>query len=38
MTFEAAAVVMGITAGAARANAAKAMATLRRSVGSRDQW
>jgi RNA polymerase sigma factor (sigma-70 family) len=38
MTFEAAAVVMGITAGAARANASKAMATLRRSVGSRDQW
>ena len=38
MTFEAAAVVMGITAGAARANAAKAMATLRRSVGSREDW
>ena len=38
MTFEAAAVVMGITAGAARANAAKAMATLRRSVGSREEW
>jgi len=38
MTFEAAASVMGITAGAARANATKAMASLRRSVGSRDQW
>ena len=38
MTFEAAARVMGITAGAARANATKAMATLRRSVGSREEW
>jgi RNA polymerase sigma factor (sigma-70 family) len=38
MTFEASAAVMGITAGAARANATKAMATLRRSVGSRDRW
>lgn len=38
MTFEEAARVMGITAGAARANATKAMATLRRSVGSREAW
>jgi RNA polymerase sigma factor (sigma-70 family) len=38
MTFEAAAGVMGITAGAARANATKAMAALRRSVGSREEW
>jgi RNA polymerase sigma factor (sigma-70 family) len=38
MTFEAAASVMGITAGAARANATKAMLALRRSVGSREEW
>jgi RNA polymerase sigma factor (sigma-70 family) len=38
MTFEAAARVMGITPGAARANATKGMATLRRSVGSRAEW
>lgn len=38
MTFEAAARVMGITSGAARANATKAMVALRRSVGSREEW
>jgi RNA polymerase sigma-70 factor (ECF subfamily) len=38
MTFEAAASVMGITSGAARANATKAMLALRRSVGSREEW
>jgi len=38
MTFEDAARVMGITPGAARANATKAMVALRRSVGSREAW
>ncbi|HYC07799.1 MAG TPA: sigma-70 family RNA polymerase sigma factor [Candidatus Binatia bacterium] len=38
MTFDEAAAVMGITAGAARANATKAMTSLRRSVGSREAW
>lgn len=38
MTFEQAATVMGITAGAARANATKAMASLRSAVGGREIW
>jgi RNA polymerase sigma-70 factor (ECF subfamily) len=38
MTFEEAAGVMGITSGAARANATKAMVNLRRTVGSREAW
>lgn len=38
MSFEQAAAVMGITGGAARANATKAMASLRRTVGGRETW
>ncbi len=38
MTFEDAAKVMGITAGAARANATKAMKSLRESAGEREAW
>ena len=38
LTFEDAAAVMGITPGAARANATKAMKSLRSSVGDREMW